>query len=776
MKNKIILLFLLSYFLIICEKSIAQCLLDKSNYELIWNDEFKYPNNDINLLNYKWLPYYTWQTPGNTTIVGEDINDECLRYFWDSSNLSLHTDLNGEGYLTIKSKKLNPEPEIGGLTYPYSSGMILSKFEDCGGTLWNPYGFHYGMFEIRCKIAPPGAGQSAIWLAGGGYEIDLFEAYKVEGNKWSFFSSVHKPLLDTTDLDYCTVYHDWLFSDPSENFHTYTLVWIKDKATFFIDGMEVRTSTLKPYSNNNCSFQQMALIASVHPLCFTTYGYNAQTGDATGGMVIDYIRVYRPKNYPGMPLPTEYQFPDYKSEETFNNINVSILTDQDVDAHGTIAEYTQLKIGDNERLYYAKSDGNISYFDYDQPSNTWKHENTGITNCGSGTPLVSDLQNNNIFYRGSDNEIWAYGFWGSGLGSSSSLDIYNLYPNDVSTNSRLAFVDYPYPRVYFKNSSNKLCYYEFKFSTSPQWIRHTTNIQFNSNEMVSNQSSNGIYYIGNDNEIWTYYVEGTNTINISMDMFNFYPNDVLRDIIASGNRIYYINNSNSVSYFEFVDSTLHWQKFSTPLVNVKSRIAPRNNNQGFFFISTDNDIYSYHFYNGVWVYNKVNFLLSDQKTFDYLKKSLINEDRIYYIDFDKELRYWEWGDCEVLNPLCASRQQIGLKGANINSTDIIYDRTEIDDGTTNILKSDETKNDLDKQLKLYPNPFTNFITIEVPTYLKGTKKNFIIYDTLGKEVLKHEVIEDELRLDVSHLEGGIYFYIVTNSDSERIQNGKIVKL
>lgn len=74
-------------------------------------------------------------------------------------------------------------------------------------------------------------------------------------------------------------------------------------------------------------------------------------------------------------------------------------------------------------------------------------------------------------------------------------------------------------------------------------------------------------------------------------------------------------------------------------------------------------------------------------------------------------------------------------------------------------------------IKIYPNPtFDNIIITSATSFLHDA--DFILYDLNGKEMCK-TTISDNQKIQISHLQSGIYFYkLIYNNE---IQTGKIIK-
>ncbi|MEO8760789.1 MAG: T9SS type A sorting domain-containing protein, partial [Bacteroidia bacterium] len=78
-------------------------------------------------------------------------------------------------------------------------------------------------------------------------------------------------------------------------------------------------------------------------------------------------------------------------------------------------------------------------------------------------------------------------------------------------------------------------------------------------------------------------------------------------------------------------------------------------------------------------------------------------------------------------------------------------------------------NELNNVVKVYPNPFTNFIKIE---NLSADKYELRIYNVVGTEVIKTITNNSITTLETS-LPSGIYFYkIILNN--QILQSGKLI--
>jgi hypothetical protein len=71
-----------------------------------------------------------------------------------------------------------------------------------------------------------------------------------------------------------------------------------------------------------------------------------------------------------------------------------------------------------------------------------------------------------------------------------------------------------------------------------------------------------------------------------------------------------------------------------------------------------------------------------------------------------------------------------------------------------------------KQVKLYPNPAIEFLTVKFETP-QAKKAKFVLHNILGSEVeVEQEVIDDfEVRIKVKELNTGFYLLLVRNEET-----------
>jgi hypothetical protein len=119
---------------------------------------------------------------------------------------------------------------------------------------------------------------------------------------------------------------------------------------------------------------------------------------------------------------------------------------------------------------------------------------------------------------------------------------------------------------------------------------------------------------------------------------------------------------------------------------------------------------------------------------------------------------------------------IGLKLPNFHAYGLPnYPNFKLGAAATQCITSSEEMENLD-HIKVYPNPAQSQISVKLinQEFLKG---NIVFYDLNGRKITQFNLFEDqeEHRLDISHLQNGVYLWQLILDDKVR-QSGKVVVL
>lgn len=239
------------------------CFSQKSNYKLIWEENFNSEKLDETVWNYE---------------LGDGCPNICG---WGNNERQVYTRNNHfvkDGNLVIQVRNEQNT---------YTSTRITTKYKKQ---------FQYGRIEARAKL-PLGKGLwPAFWMLGSNIsevhwpkcgEIDILEYVGREPNK--IFTSLHTQesfgnTINTKITD---------IKGIEEGFHLYTIDWTKDKIQFFVDNQLLYTFSPEIKNESNWPYNQ--------PFFFII---NVAVGGDFGGneidntifpqeFLIDYIKVYQ---------------------------------------------------------------------------------------------------------------------------------------------------------------------------------------------------------------------------------------------------------------------------------------------------------------------------------------------------------------------------------------------------------------------------------------------------------------------------------------------------
>ncbi|MBL7882456.1 MAG: T9SS type A sorting domain-containing protein [Bacteroidia bacterium] len=89
-------------------------------------------------------------------------------------------------------------------------------------------------------------------------------------------------------------------------------------------------------------------------------------------------------------------------------------------------------------------------------------------------------------------------------------------------------------------------------------------------------------------------------------------------------------------------------------------------------------------------------------------------------------------------------------------------------------EKEEPLREITNKLKVYPNPASDFSTVEIKLDETITNAEFIIYNLLGSKVYSQQVKNiDVLTIDTKELNNGIYLYVL-KTNNEIIEKQKVI--
>jgi len=259
--TSLILLLITGYSF--CQKKLNE----KSNWQLIWSDEF----------NYNGLPD---SSKWDYDVRDKWFNNE-LQYYThaDTNNAIIHN-----GCLHITALKTNKE------NHSYTSARLVTK---------NKGDWKYGKIEIKAKL-PAGRGLwPAIWMLPTDWEygdwpksgeIDIMEnvGFKPDSVFFSIHTEAFNHVIGTQKTKGIKI------NNPYTSFHVYRIEWNQQKINFLLDD-----SLVFSYSNSGNGYKEWPFDKRFYLILNIAVGgdWGGQHGvDDTifpSSMLVDYVRVYQ---------------------------------------------------------------------------------------------------------------------------------------------------------------------------------------------------------------------------------------------------------------------------------------------------------------------------------------------------------------------------------------------------------------------------------------------------------------------------------------------------
>jgi beta-glucanase (GH16 family) len=239
-------------------KTAASLLTVPAGWKLAFDPSFSGTQLDTGT----WATCYDWAT--NPSVgCNDNPTDEKEWYIPSQVNVSggdlnlVATQESTQGLSTSGAPK----------TFTCRSGMVTSK---------PAFNFTYGLVQITAKL-PYGPGLwPALWLAATNDqwppELDIMEHWYSEPQMKVYDHTVGKKYLGGPVPTPANL---------SAGFHTYSLLWTQDRVTWYLDGVQVYTTT------SYVPQQEMYFIANVAD-------DSTAAGACTGTMQIQSVKVYQP--------------------------------------------------------------------------------------------------------------------------------------------------------------------------------------------------------------------------------------------------------------------------------------------------------------------------------------------------------------------------------------------------------------------------------------------------------------------------------------------------
>lgn len=752
--------------------SYSQCLLDRSNFEIVLEETFDSRNNVQELESDGLWQFEHYE--GSDCSHANSPKEE--KYIED--RLAIINGSEGNKFLEITVEELN-NPVVGSC---YSngdrSGNDIIRFES--GTLQTKHGGWgndnkpitplepYGLFEARIKVPSNSEGKAAFWLFGWGggqtgIEIDILE--QVRDNNGvdqvdHMTNNLHNWPSGGNSSSSCQQHLVSDYNDLHERFHTYSVVWTPNEVTFFINGRETRTI------NNllTATPGRVHLLLEINPK--RKSGHYPNPGVRDYSMQVDWIRVYQFKN--------NNTNLSYKSTQNWMNTNVSSFSSssfpQPRNSYGSIASNPNnpnevYYIGTDDQLYVAKR-----IFGGD-----WTIDRCVDSNNNAFSNIKGDLEYhhllNRLIFVGSDSKLQYLGKLGGNKFWKGWVDPqYWSRPQsanassaegciDVSSNGNIAYKGHDDQMHVYKFQNGAFAYYKpaYTYGGGCQDLVHN-DIYFGEGNDVFYKTLDGrlrMFWFANG----TYSHSHVDHCNSSSSQKVSLNPGSISGSVAQG--IYYIGNSDSKLHeFRWSPGNQSFQHFLVPYYyndyldgaiysNDKVRSSVTLINNKVYYVGHDGRIQvlnkiSHYYWTHDWIDDYTMTSRYFGKNFWNPCSDLIatSDGNLVYSSLSNQLRTFRFEDCEVLNPPCQNTPM-----------ESVY------------LRNGDNKENSEIELKLSPNPVMDKLSFQ--TSLDADVFDVQIVSLTGRVMSQSKYTCKMNKLDLAYLPKGTYLLVI-HTEKERL--------
>ncbi len=116
---------------------------------------------------------------------------------------------------------------------------------------------------------------------------------------------------------------------------------------------------------------------------------------------------------------------------------------------------------------------------------------------------------------------------------------------------------------------------------------------------------------------------------------------------------------------------------------------------------------------------------------------------------------------------------LGTECTTPNDWQIIQAHGNINLDSVIVLSTDEFSTNLRTKLSIYPNPTNNIVTFEVLNSNSFISGKILIYNTIGKEVVRTDLLSNKMNLNLE-LQSGVYFVQVIDNKGLKVAVEKLI--
>jgi beta-glucanase (GH16 family) len=569
-----------------------------------------------------------------------------------------------------------------------------------------------------------------------------------EGSGPRAFSSTihrHEPAATST---HCSQYlRKETGLDLNQEFHTYTGVWTPNKITIFFDGKEL-------YSINTIASDLTCPAGIITNLGMINSASWSNPQGTVHTMTIDYIKVYKPLNgnYT-LPYKTTNHWGKHPME---SNPPVS---SQISSSNGGIAVYKN----NNNEVFYRGSDNKLHR--YYLSGGNYIHEiipsgfNYTSNQLIAGDVVTSQFDGQN-FYRGGDGRLQIIYYSGGTFHHGYIDDFWSTTAYQVSSNPG-SIVLGSGNQVFYRGTDNKL--HRFYWNVN-DWAHELlpANFSYSSTQYISGDmvigANNHIFYRGADGRIQSLGKSGASWIHGWVD--DAWSTTAYMVSSAYGS-MSLVGNGNEFIFYRGTDNKLHRYYWSSSvndwvheLILVNGSSITINGKLSAVYNSSTGNFQI--FYRGTD--NKMNIVYTDNgiwyhdwlSSWGYLSpETTMSGDNFFYtgtkIFYKKSDNYIGYFSWES----CENLNPVCVDNSNDYSR--VYKKQSIDQNYTNY--------DPVERVTLFPNPSTGIFKLNWDNQ-KSFKVEII--DCFGKLILEKQCSEENIDLNLSNEKEGIYLLKLSN--------------
>lgn len=740
----------------------AQCMIDKSNWTVVFSEDF---NGTVQDLSNNWYFEYSY---GNVHAPGSS--------WYETYNTPANLSVSG-GYAYINTQKLSSPISYGGYNYDYSSCILRSKYADyqiCDdGSDNDKSGFLYGMFEIRCKL-PGKTGQfPAFWLTGNNAWPPEIDAFEFNGKDHDYlFSSVHYPYGGSTQGT--TNFYKYP-SDLTTDFHTYTVVWTPTKITWFFEGRELKSDNISSHLPGNaqtsnfekCKWSKMDMIIQ--------NSLNDPNGSETSfdPLIIDYVRVYKPTSltaYSGGDFDSYYDntiFPTYAG--TVYKSSQDWLFNRVVVNSGSYNAYSSMNVLQNGGKFYYKGDYNLLWttywYDYGSGGQyyatplDWYHTIDGPISLAS-----PDVNTEIPFFKKSTGIQYYQG------GSFYDISIYGTsYYEEINYSNPALFADQNGLQVlYLGNDNNLYLVYRNSLSTHT-WYRTqltTTGDVTSEIALAPGWFGNAFYRNTNNELVSIFFSDSWAFANVISSVSDVYGSIA---VSPSGSKVFY-KTAYGEMYYYYIGSG-GWTRAAFTAVypwssgqawqvyNVAKNIQVGETADQVYYIGTDNRVWVlYEDGSNTWQATAIHWIVDNAARDLTITNASASTRRLSFVGTDNQIRIFNYDVCENLNPPANSvkLQKIKPPGMQVKPE-------------TGLLSSPPAG------LSIWPNPVNRKLYFDAQTFM-GENSVILIFDSKGQKVFQNArtINTKNETVDLPVIAKGVYYMQVIST--KHSATGKFLKM